>query len=99
MRKIILTAIGVAMFAAPLAADTPQAGIAQHEKNRYGLDWQAPDILVPAGFPQRFVVTPSGVTQSFGLTLGTNSVGSYSLSPYSAWPNQDLQDRYAPIHR
>jgi hypothetical protein len=105
MRKIILTAIGLAMFATPLAADTPHAGIAQHEKNRYGLDWHTPAVQVPVGHPQRFVVTPSGqsfglaspaATQSFGLV---SPAGSYALQPYSAGPNHDLRDRYGPIHR
>lgn len=105
MRKIILTAIGLAMFATPLAADTPSSGIAQHEKNRYGLDPSTPSVQVPVGHPQRFAVTPSGqsfgiaspiITQSFGLA---SPAGSYALSPYSAWPNQDLRDRYGPIHR
>lgn len=99
MRKIILTAIGLAMFAAPLAAGTPHSGIAQHEKNRYGLAWNTPSVLVPVRHSQRFVVTPSGATQSFGLTLGTNRSGAYALSPYSAWPNRHFRDRYGPIHR
>ena len=99
MKKIILGAIGLAMFATPLAAENAQSGIAYHERAKYGLDMDTPAVQVPVVLSQRFAVTPSGATQSFGLTLGTSHASSFALSPYSAGPRQDLRDRYGPIHR
>jgi hypothetical protein len=98
MKKIVLTAIGLAMFATPLAADTPHSGIAQHEKHRYGLDWNTPAVQVPVGTPDRFLVSPVG-GQSFGLTLGTNPAGAQFSRPYFARPYQTPRDIYGPIHR
>jgi hypothetical protein len=99
MKKIILTAIGLALFATPLAADNPHSGIAQHEKHRYGLNWHTPAVQVPVGTPDRFFVSPSGATQSLGLTLGANPAGAQFSRPYYAPPHQTPQDIYEPIHR
>lgn len=93
MKKIILTAIGLAMFVTPLAAGNAQSGIAQHELNSYGLDPYTPSVQVPARTPQRFYFAPAG-GQSFGLTLGTDPAGLHPAGSYQA-----PRDRYGPIHR
>jgi hypothetical protein len=72
MKKIILTAIGLAMLATPVAAENTHAsGYAPHELHRHGIDPRSafPQRQVTA--PQRFFVAPAG-SRSFGLTLGTN---------------------------
>lgn len=93
MKKIILTAIGLAMLATPLAAENAQSGIAWHELNRYGLDPHTPSVQVPVRSPERFYFAPAG-RQSFGLALGTDPAGFDLAGPYQA-----PRDRYGPIHR
>jgi hypothetical protein len=85
MKKIILTGIGLALFATPAAAnshsafdraDRPQAYTLQHGSS------------AQAAAPNAFVVAPAG-SQSFGLTLGTDPGSSHLVAPRFARPGFD----------
>jgi len=95
MKKIILATIGIAMFATPLAAENPHAGYPGSERDRQAFGRADVDARAAA---ERFRATPSGMTQSFGLTAPAGPEISFS-SGASTWPNQDLRDRYGRISR
>jgi hypothetical protein len=63
MKKIILTAIGLAMFATPLAAQSPQ--VSSFELERFATQRHAPPAQV--GPTERFFVAPAA-TQRSALT-------------------------------
>jgi hypothetical protein len=80
MKKIILSALGLAMFATPLAAGNPHSsGYAQHELHRYGIERPAPFSRTQQ-LTSRFSPTPAG-SQSFGLVSGTNPSGAHYARP------------------
>lgn len=93
MKKIVLATISLTMLATPLAAGTPSADVAQHERNRYGLDSSTPAIQVPVSTSE-FVLPAASVSHSSGLTTLTDPAGPYILAP-----RQTPRDRYGPIHR
>ena len=98
MKKIILATIGLAMFATPLAAGTPSSGVSQHQRHLYGLDPNTPAVQVPVRSPYHFSISPVG-SQSFGLTVPGTTGAGFGYSTSGPWHNQDLRDRYGPIHR
>jgi hypothetical protein len=63
MKKILLTAIGLAMFASPLAAQSPE--VSSFERERFATQRHAPPAQM--GPPERFFVAPAA-TQRFALT-------------------------------
>jgi hypothetical protein len=98
MKKIILTAIGLACSqhrsppTRPIPAspstkstDTAWIGILRPSRSR----WER----------RTASWCRIGCGQSFGLTLGTNPAGAQFSRPYYAPPHQTPQDIYEPIHR
>jgi hypothetical protein len=82
MKKIILTAIGLAMFASPLAANSHSAFDRADRPQTYTLQQHGTSAQAGAS---PFVVAPAG-SQSFGLTLGTNPGSSHLAAPRFARP-------------
>jgi hypothetical protein len=63
MKKIILTAIGLAMFATPLAAQSPE--VSSFERERFATQRHAPPTQV---VPTERVFAAPAATQRFALT-------------------------------
>jgi hypothetical protein len=83
MKKIILTAIGLALFATPAAANSHSAFDRADRPQAYTLQQHGPSSQAAAS--NAFVVAPTG-SQSFGLTLGTNPGSSHLAAPRFARP-------------
>lgn len=98
MKNIIVATMALALFATPLAAGNSSSGVAQHERNAYGLDRNAPSVQVPVNASQTFVPASAGV-QQFGLTSGINPAGAHLLRPHNSTPQWTPRDRHRPIHR
>jgi hypothetical protein len=80
MRNIILGAIGLAMFATPLAAGTPHSGgYAQHELHQFGMERNAPPVHAQARPSERFLVAPADARSS--SLSGQQPGDSYSSRP------------------
>lgn len=86
MRHIILGAIGLAIFATPLTAGTPQSdGYAVFEQNSYGVERGARAAGARSTSSERFLVAQAG-GRNPDLSRPQNGGGVPYAAPPQGWP-------------